>query len=906
MRIYGCIQHARLARAITGCLLFFLITSKVFSATGVDWLATQAHGDGSYAGVADITPPYQATTEVLQTFHTLGVSAQQSGVTAALQFVGTETYHNTENLSRKIIVLHDAGQDVTSLVTELLAMQNPDGGFGELAGYDSTALDTAYALQALNNAGYSDTQVIGSAIAYLSQQQATNGGFGLESPNDSSIHVTAQSSLALQPYIFTYAVGNQINKASEYLYSLQLPGGGWTTVWETAEALLALIPVTTDSSRYVNALDVLKNAQLLNGSWADDVFITALAERAVFLAANATLPVDPTAGALKGKVVSSAGLALNGVSISAASPSTTQTTTTGLDGTFMIQNLPVENYTVTYALNGYVSATQQVSLQAGQVIDLGTIKLNPVPDQGVLQGTVTDRDTGQPIAGAGIDITGSTNASVLTDALGKFNVLVAPGTITVSAVATGYAAVSGTTTVSAGQVLDFSPALLALSSPNPKTDVDLSGLVIDSVNKAAISGATIDVTGAATAQATTDSTGKFTLAGLAAGQTTVTVSAPGFQTSALSLLTSAGSTIDLGVIQLEQTVLPSTSRVTGTIVDLDTGLPINGATVLLEGTGVTATSDVNGRYTIDGIGSLEFSLLASASGYLSAFQSVGMTQFGVTSIDFSLRQSSVNGMSIDGLWTNQLAYDAYKTVNITSVIRNGGSAAGTVKILLEVLDGANRHVRSLYVEQGGTIKAPVESYNILPGATLDIASNWFVGNIPPGAYKIGLKVYDHYTNALLSERSSLVTIQPTQVIEQADLKATPRFANMGATEQLILNLDIINKSNIDNNLTVSYELLAPGGGVIVSGEKSFVITPDNVSATIALANTPITFAESGNYQATFSVVSGTIPLQQNNTVISVAPSIRVEASQGISPAQVVPDGDKRIRINIQLKGVEAQ
>lgn len=797
------------------------------------------------------------------------------------------------------------GDEVTGLINELVMLQNPDGGFGELAGYQSTVLDTAYALKALSRAGYANSQVIIDAIGYLSQQQDTTGGFGLGGANDNSVYITAQVSLALQPYVFTYQVGNQINQASTYLYDQQLPAGGWQTVWETAQALLALVPVTTDTSRYANALTVLRNAQSANGSWSDNVYATALADRVLFLVASATLPVDPTAGVLNGKIVNQSGLALVGVTITAASASASQSATSATDGTFVLQGIVEGEYTVSYTLGGYLTATQSITVQAGDLLDVGTIRMMPLSTEGVLQGTVVDSDTGLPVAGASVAITGATTQSVFTDMAGMYSAAVTPGSISVTVTATGYTPVTGNTTVNAGQTMVFSPALVPVTSTNPQTTVTLTGVVIDAMGKAPISGATISVTGSATGSVTSDAAGQFSLTDLIAGDIIITISAPGFQSSAFSALTSTGSTVNLGTVQLEQIVAPATSTATGTILDATTGLPVIGATVTVEGTGISVTSDVNGNYTVMGIASLQYSLFVSAPGYLSGFQAVRLSQVGLTTIDFNLQQASVSGVAIDGLWTDQLAYSAYNTANITSVIRNGSSTTSTVKLLLEVLDSSSQHIQTLAVEEGGVWAAVLSTFNILPGATLDISSSWYVGNLAPGAYTVSLKVFDNSTNALLAERVSQISLQPTQVIEHALLTTSPRFTTVGAMEQLMLNLAAINKSNVQTSMDVSYTLTSPSGAIVTSGQRTVTLMPNNVEMTTQLTSVPVTFSESGNYTASFNITDGTMPVQLTNAVISVAPAIRVEASQNLTPTQVVPDSDKRIRLEIQLRGVES-
>ena len=47
-------------------------------------------------------------------------------------------------------------------------------------------------------------------------------------------------------------------------------------------------------------------------------------------------------------------------------------------------------------------------------------------------------------------------------------------------------------------------------------------------------------------------------------------------------------------------------------------------------------------------------------------------------------------------------------------------------------------------------------------------------------------------------------------------------------------------------------------------------------------------------------------IAQGDAMIHVAPAIRIEPSKSLSPDEVLPDGDKRIRIDIKIEGVEDQ
>ena len=139
------------------------ITNVIANPAAVDWLQANTTPNGEISTSTDIDNPFQATSEALRTFSVLNIPPQVGTVTA-LQFINSESYHSTEYLVRKIIVNHLYGNDISSYVTELRGMQNWDGGYGELHAYDSSVLDTAFALDAFATINDATGSIVPGAI----------------------------------------------------------------------------------------------------------------------------------------------------------------------------------------------------------------------------------------------------------------------------------------------------------------------------------------------------------------------------------------------------------------------------------------------------------------------------------------------------------------------------------------------------------------------------------------------------------------------------------------------------------------------------------------------------------------------------------------------------------------------
>jgi uncharacterized protein (DUF2141 family) len=134
------------------------------------------------------------------------------------------------------------------------------------------------------------------------------------------------------------------------------------------------------------------------------------------------------------------------------------TAITDQNGNYFITNVPPGSYTVTASADGYLSDSKTTHIQPGVTATVN-FELQPIaPRKGAIQGTVTDINTGNPIADATVSANGN---SVTTDMNGKYTIPdLTPGTYNVEASATEYQSASKSVTVVAGQTetVDFALA----------------------------------------------------------------------------------------------------------------------------------------------------------------------------------------------------------------------------------------------------------------------------------------------------------------------------------------------------------------------------------------------------------------------------------------------------------------
>ncbi len=240
---------------------------------GVNWLATQQNANGSFGGIpTSLATEVRSTAEVIRAYQELGQQSQPA-YAPALGFLNNDTADQARFLAGKIVVNAKAGNNVTALVSALVAYQNPDGAFGDRTEDDASSIfDTAFALEALTLAGVTDANVIAPAVGYLLSHQQASGGWA-DGDNVPSVYLTAISLRALWYYRHVYVgVPAALTNGKTFLFSQRDGAGRWGEDFNTALALLAVIPTLPDLSSVTTGITALQAAQLPNGSWVNDPY----------------------------------------------------------------------------------------------------------------------------------------------------------------------------------------------------------------------------------------------------------------------------------------------------------------------------------------------------------------------------------------------------------------------------------------------------------------------------------------------------------------------------------------------------------------------------------------------------------------------------------------------------------
>jgi hypothetical protein len=795
---------------------------------------------------------------------------------------------------------------MSSRAQQLIALANADGGIAPAFGYSSSALDSAFTLSAMRAAGTTLSPAIEAAVAYLVAAQKPGGGWAIGA-NNAAPYPTALASLALQRYRFEYSVGSRIAAASDFLLQAQLPEGGWGSTIDTSLALLALIPVTTDSTRYAVALERLRTEQQQNGGWEDDVFATALALKALHLAKNATVPKDPLTGTVTAQVLDNAsGALLAGVSVTLQGAASI-VLQTGSDGRFMASDLLPRTYTVSFAKTGFLGAMQTVDVNAGQHINLGTVRLAPAPDTALLFGIVTSAADGKPIPGAVVSVTGAATVSTSTAADGSYSLQVAPGAMTITVSAQNFLSVTASASAVAGGRLNFSPTLTKVGSeppgsepPTPRETVTLRGAVIDANTSLPLPDATVAIIGSALS-IRSDADGMFVLPDVPAGEPKLEVTRATYEPLVFSVTTAPGTIADVGVLRLRPANVRTTT-VSGMVLAADTGNSLPGA--LVKAAGLESTADAEGRFRIEGISasSLQFNILASATGYLTTSQQISLSAAGNVSVDIKLQRAETGGLKMLDVTSDRSSYDAYSEVALNATLQNSSDRARVVRLYLNVYDASNE----LIEQRAGILTEgdPTNTYvTIGSGSEQAVPANWNTGGRTAGQYRIVVQAFDAYEGTLLAESSVPVVVAETRHIEFLIVRPEPAYLPQGASAEIAFSAQILHRSNASFVSDISFSLLAPNGQVLHTSSMQIPVEPAVPQFSVSLGSFSHVFTTPGEYVLRIDSVAGPSPKVQQARPLYIAPDTRVEIEQAISPISVVPDGDKQINLQIRLKGV---
>ncbi|MWB93208.1 T9SS sorting signal type C domain-containing protein [Flavobacterium sp. GA093] len=441
---------------------------------------------------------------------------------------------------------------------------------------------------------------------------------------------------------------------------------------------------------------------------------------------------------------------VSGVTVTASSTGGTFTATSNAAGAYSVSLPSGGTYTVTAALTGqtytpastvYTNLTANKTLNFTQdVIVIGTNKIS---------GTVKNGTT--PVSGAKVELilpwTDSTHGykSVLaiTNAQGKYSFD--------NAILDGYTTISSLklNTWENGEVTYLPSNLANFPVPATATVYDFNTSVVTPVfytvtgsvknGATAVSGATISaVSGGTTLTATSDASGNYTLANLAAGQNyTVTAAKTGLSfTPASTVYTAIAENKTLNFTQVVTPVyyiISGTTKNGATAVAGVTVSAVSGSTTL------TATSDASGNYSIANVvGGSNYTVTAAKTGLsftpastvynaIAANQTLNFVQV-VSPVYYTVSGTTKNGsVAVAGVTVS--AVSGTTTLTATSDASGNYTVANLVAGSDYIVTAAKTGVT---FSPASTVYSAISS-----NKTLNFTQNIVSGNLISGSVKNG-------------------------------------------------------------------------------------------------------------------------------------------------------------------------
>lgn len=908
-------------------LAFFALIISNLSYSNTDnaliWLKAQQQPDGSFYSSVTKSSVTQSTLEALYALNQ-HESLQSSVLASGSNFLLSKDVKDLESIAGLLRMnTHGMGSFV---MPDIKPYRWFSGGYGDYPGYDDTILGSSHLL--LNGSRSISDLSLPELVNFLLAKQRSDGSWAEES-NQSSVFVTATVSRALQRHRMSFNVSRPVELANQFLLNARNSSGIWNTRNETALALLAVIPGSSNPEVYQSSLSAFLNSQNTNGSWANDVYTTALALQVLRLTNNPPEIDNALSGNASGLVINKAsGEPVISSKVIIEGP-VVKEIVSDASGYFKAYNLPAGTYSFTASAPGYQSATQTLSLAAKAQVDVGTIKLVAKNNVELIHGQVTDSVTGLPISGVDVVFVGARTHKLLTDENGHYAQEVEQGSWGVGFEKSGYHLITKTFSLSNNGQYEYSPRLRPTTQPLPPAG-NFTGMVTDPTKTLVppgtnnwygapvpiqlhrIQGAVIRETYSG-ASAVSDANGEFSLP-LTQGIIQIFIEKTGYKTVQLNGIIVDGKNIDYWVRMYPLAEVQggddsggtgdedAPKKVRGYVVDAATNLGIPQADVTIQGT--TVHTDMNGayEYTVEGISETLSNIAVSASGYESTNFDLTLSQSATTRKDFPIKKIKLSQIQFEDLSLSKQSYQAYEDVSVTGKLKNAGSEADEVIVQAQILkqDGSILEEFTIHDQNDQ------ETFTVNPGESKAFTFNWFTQIYSPGQYSILFNVYSRTDDKLLLQQSVGFEVLSTQHIGSAKVTASQNAVNQGASDQLDLLAAVRNKSNIPVNFTLSYELVDPAGVSVWNSQSPVNINPQDLFPSITLGKLNYVFAKPGTYELRVVSVSGVSFDFTEKSVIRVIPDINIDLQQAITPDETIPGSDQKVRVKIRIEGKEVQ
>jgi len=215
-----------------------------------------------------------------------------------------------------------------------------------------------------------------------------------------------------------------------------------------------------------------------------------------------------------------------------------------------------------------------------------------------LTARILSADTELPIAGAQLVLSGASNATQVSNNLGRMQSSTLPGGAYQAVLSfPGMRDISFAITLANGRVLDLGD-LRMIQGSAPGADYALiRGRVINSETGSGIAGATLGLATPPT-QVISDADGRFQFLQVPVGQVQISAAASGYSSRSITLTATPQTTIDLS-LELAPTALVTGARIRGVIVNAQSSAPLSGVSIAVTAGAPLVSTLTNGSGTYE-------------------------------------------------------------------------------------------------------------------------------------------------------------------------------------------------------------------------------------------------------------------------------------------------------------------
>lgn len=363
------------------------------------------------------------------------------------------------------------------------------------------------------------------------------------------------------------------------------------------------------------------------------------------------------------------------------------------------------------------------------------------------------------------------------------------------------------------------------------TPASLAGTITDSQSGSGVSGATVELLQGSSSvyNATTDGSGNYSIANIAAASYTLRVTASGYQEHSESITLSEGQAVTGKNIALSPQVA-SIATISGTIYQTGTTTAVSGASVRLLQNGQViyeTTSTSAGAYAFNNITAGSYSLLVNLTGYQNYSENINLNTGDNQSNHTIYLDQSIQVVAFSGTVSDANSH-AMVTAAIVELLQNNAVAVSTTTNssgAFEFTDLASGSYTLRVTKSGYQVYS--QSLNIADGQNFTI----HISLVPLNAYaSVSGAVFNAATNQIIADVSVQLQ-QNSAVVYQTSTNASGNYAFVdiaAATYDIVLQ-----KAGYESIA----EYISFNAGDIIS-QKNFSMTPEGQADTTGAPGTP--------------------------------------------------------------------